>query len=253
VFTVAADAYDRFMGRYSGPLAPLMADLAGVAEGQRVVDVGCGPGALTTELVRRVGADSVSAVDPSEPFVAAAKERHPGVDVRLATAEQLPFGDDEFDRALAQLVVHFMADPVKGLEEMRRVTQPGGIVAACVWDHAGGTGPVSPFWEAAHAIDADAPDESQMAGAREGHLTELFEQAGLREVDETALSVTVELAGFDGWWEPFTAGVGPAGAYLASLDPEQQARMRELSRSKFDAWGDGSSHTVGAWAARGAA
>ena len=89
--------------------------LRGSASGQRVVDVGCGPGALTTELVRRVGADGVSAVDPSEPFVAAAKERHPGVDVRLASAEQLPFGDDEFDRALAQLVVHFMADPVKGL------------------------------------------------------------------------------------------------------------------------------------------
>src|SRR4051812_32261226 len=141
------------MGRYSMPLAPLMADFAGVVPRQRVVDVGCGPGALTSELVRRAGADSVSAVDPSEPFVAAAKERHPGVDVRLASAEQLPFGDDEFDVSLAQLVVHFMADPVKGLGEMRRVTRPGGVVAACVWDHAGGTGPLSPFWEAAHELD----------------------------------------------------------------------------------------------------
>jgi Methylase involved in ubiquinone/menaquinone biosynthesis len=128
------------MGRYSTPLAPLMADYARVVPGQRVVDVGCGPGALTTELVQRVGPDGVSAVDPSEPFVAAAKERHPGVDVRLASAEQLPFDDDAFDGSLAQLVVHFMADPVKGLQEMGRVTRPGGVVAACVWDHAGGTG-----------------------------------------------------------------------------------------------------------------
>jgi SAM-dependent methyltransferase len=250
VFTVAADAYDRFMGRYSAPLAPLMADYARVVPGQRVVDVGCGPGALTTELVRRVGPDGVSAVDPSEPFVAAAKERHPGVDVRLASAEQLPFGDDEFDRALAQLVVHFMADPVKGLEEMRRVTRLSSIVTACVWDHAGGTGPLSPFWEAVHELDADVDDESQLAGAREGHLSELFEQAGLRDVEETALSVTVELASFDAWWEPFTSGVGPAGAYVSSLDAEQQARLRELCRDRFASC---LSQTVRAWAARGVA
>ncbi|HEX7312163.1 MAG TPA: methyltransferase domain-containing protein [Gaiellaceae bacterium] len=251
MFTVAADAYDRFMGRYSAPLAPLMADYAQVVPGQRVVDVGCGPGALTSELVQRVGPDGVSAVDPSEPFVAAAKERHPDVDVRLASAEQLPFGDDEFDRALAQLVVHFMADPVMGLEEMRRVTRRGGVVTACVWDHAGGTGPLSPFWEAAHALDTDAPDESQMAGAREGHLMELFERAGLSGVENTALSVTLELASFDAWWEPFTAGVGPAGVYLARLDAEQQARLRELCRDKFAA--SGLSQTVRAWAARGLA
>jgi SAM-dependent methyltransferase len=251
VFTVAADAYDRFMGRYSAPLAPLMADYARVVPGQRVVDVGCGPGALTTELVQRVGPDGVSAVDPSEPFVAAAKERHPGVDVRLAPAERLPFGDDEFDASLAQLVVHFMADPVKGLQEMGRVTRPGGGVAACVWDHAGGEGPLSPFWEAAHAFDADVADESQLAGAREGHLAELFKQAGLADVEDTALSVTLVLASFDDWWAPFTAGVGPAGAYVASLDPEQQARLRKLCRDKFAA--SGLSQTVRAWAARGLA
>jgi SAM-dependent methyltransferase len=251
VFTVAADAYDRFMGRYSAPLAPLMADYARVVPGQRVVDVGCGPGAMTTELVRRVGPDGVSAVDPSEPFVAAAKERHPGVDVRLASAEQLPFADDAFDASLAQLVVHFMADPVKGLQEMGRVTQPGGVVAACVWDHAGGTGPLSPFWEAAHSLDANVADESQLAGAREGHLTELFEQAGLSDVEETALSVTVEHASFDAWWKPFTRGVGPAGAYVAGLDPEQQARLRELCSQWFSV--KGPSQTVRAWTARGLA
>jgi ubiquinone/menaquinone biosynthesis C-methylase UbiE len=100
-FTVGADAYDRFMGRYSVPLAPQLADFAAVAAGQRVLDVGCGPGALTRELVKRLGPAAVSAVDPSEPFVAAVQERHPGVSVRRAAAEEMPFGDDEFDAALA--------------------------------------------------------------------------------------------------------------------------------------------------------
>jgi len=229
-FVVAADSYDRFMGRYSVPLAPQLADLAGIEAGQRAIDVGCGPGALTTELVRRLGADNVAAVDPSEPFVAAAKERHPGVDVRLATAEQLPFGDDEFDAALAQLVVHFMADAVGGLREMARVTRPDGVVAASVWDLAGGRAPISLFWEAAREEDANAIDESELAGAREGHLTELFEAAGLRVVEETTHSVDVEHPTFEEWWEPFTLGVGPAGAHVASLDADDQAELRERCR-----------------------
>src|SRR4051812_5358868 len=107
-FAVGADAYDRFMGRYSVPLAPELADFAKVAAGQRVLDVGCGPGALTAELVRRVGAADVAAVDPSEPFAAAVRERYPGVSVQRAAAEQLPFPDQAFDAALAELVVHFM-------------------------------------------------------------------------------------------------------------------------------------------------
>ena len=129
------------MGRYSVGLTAQLADLAGVTAGRRALDVGCGPGALTRELVARLGSDRVAAADPSEPFVAAARERNPGVDVRLAAAEALPFDDDAFDAALAQLVVHFMKDPVAGLREMARVTRPGGVVAACVWDHAGGQGP----------------------------------------------------------------------------------------------------------------
>src|SRR5262245_4026704 len=163
-FNVAADAYDRFMGRYSTLLSPQMADLAGVRAGRRVLDVGCGPGALTAELVARVGAAAVAAVDPSEPFVAAAMERFPGVDIRRAPAEDLPFDDDSFDASIAQLVVHFMADPVAGLREMRRVTRPGGTVAACVWDFAGGRGPLSVFWRAAHDLDPSVEDDAHAAG-----------------------------------------------------------------------------------------
>jgi SAM-dependent methyltransferase len=229
-FAVGADRYDRFMGRYSGPLAPVFADFAGVAPGQRVVDVGCGPGALTAELVGRLGADAVSAVDPSEGFVVAARERHPGVDVQQAAAEELPFADRTFGAALAQLVVHFMADPVAGLREMARVTSSDGVVAACVWDHAGGRGPLSAFWEAAHDLDPAVEDESDLAGARQGHLVELFEVAGLRDVEEDDLSVDVEHPSFEEWWEPYTFGVGPAGGLVARLDPDRRDQLRERCR-----------------------
>src|SRR5690349_4033714 len=145
-FDVAAESYDRFMGRYSAVLTPQMADFAGIEAGQRVVDVGCGPGALTAEMIDR-GAH-VSAVDPSPQFVGAVRERYPDVDVRQAAAEELPFEDASFDAALAQLVVHFMADPVRGIVEMARVTGDGGVVAASVWDLVGGQAPISPFWRA---------------------------------------------------------------------------------------------------------
>jgi SAM-dependent methyltransferase len=250
-FAVGADQYDRFMGRYSMPLAPAFADFAGVAAGQRVVDVGCGPGALTVELVRRLGADNVSAVDPSESFVAAARERHPGVDVHRAAAEELPFGDGAFGAALAQLVVHFMADPVAGLREMARVTTAGGVVAACVWDHAGGRGPLSVFWAAARELDPDVDDESRFAGARQGHLVELLEAAGVREAEETDLSVDVEHPSFEEWWEPYTQGVGPAGALVARLDPDRQAQLRDRCREMLpEAPFVMSAHV---WAARGIA
>jgi SAM-dependent methyltransferase len=248
-FEVAADAYDRFMGRYSVQLSPQLADFAGVRAGQRVVDVGCGPGALTGELVRRVGAERVSAVDPSDAFVAAAAARCPGVDVRHATAEDLPFADDSFEAALAQLVVHFMSDPVAGLRELKRVTVPGGSVAACVWDHAGERTPLAVFWQAARELEPGVHDESDLPGAREGHLGELFAAAGLTAVEETSLEATVRYASVEEWWEPFTLGVGPAGSYLGSLDAPAQDRVRSRCEELLPA----APFTLStwAWAARG--
>jgi SAM-dependent methyltransferase len=230
IFDVSADAYMRFMGRYSEPLAVLFADLGGVARGQLALDVGCGPGVLTAELVRRLGAAAVCAVEPSASFAAAARERLPGVDVSLSAAEHLPFSDSVFDVVMAQLVVHFMADPVAGLREMGRVTCPGGTVAACVWDHAGNSGPLALFWRAACELDSSARDESGMAGAREGHLATLFEQAGLGPARVATLTIRVRHVSFEQWWEPFTLGVGPAGAYVASLDGEHRAALREHCR-----------------------
>jgi SAM-dependent methyltransferase len=214
-----------------------------------VLDVGCGPGALTAELVRRVGSGTVSAVDPSESFVAAAQSRHPDVSVQRASAEELPFKDREFDAALAQLVVHFMADPGAGLREMARVTREDGVVAACVWDHAGGRGPLSLFWRAARELDPDVDDESRRAGAREGHLGQLLREAGLHEIEEDALSVSVEHPSFEHWWEPFTLGVGPAGGFTTGLDEKLRAELRDRCREMLPA--APFVLTAGAWAARG--
>jgi SAM-dependent methyltransferase len=238
-FEVSADAYGRFMGRYSEPLAVQFAELAQVGAGQRVLDVGCGPGALTAELVKRVGVEGVTAVDPSVAFVSAAQGRFPGIDVRSGVAESLPFADDVFDASLAQLVVHFMTDPVRGLREMARVTRPGGLIAACVWDHGGGRGPLSAFWRAAHDVDPQVHDESGRAGVAEGDLAALCAKAGLADVESSELTVRARFESLAEWWEPFMLGVGPAGDYVAQLDESHREALRSragdlLSWGPFD-------------------
>jgi SAM-dependent methyltransferase len=225
-FFASADAYGQFMGRFSEPLAGRFVELLRVGPGRRVLDVGCGPGALTRQLVNRVGSASVTAVDPSEPFVDAVRGRLPEVDVQVASAEHLPFGAGTFDVAAAQLVVHFMRDPVAGLAEMGRVTAPGGVVAACVWDQAGGAGPLSLFWDVVHAIDPLEHGEADLPGARKGHLGELFAQAALTDIEETSLTVEVSFRSFDEWWHAYTLGVGPAGAYVAALNEEGRDELR---------------------------
>jgi SAM-dependent methyltransferase len=199
--------------------------------------------------VRRVGSSSVAAVDPSEPFVAAARARFPEVDVRIGSAEALPFDTDSFDAACAQLVVHFMEDPVAGLAEMARVTRPGGVVAACVWDFAGGRAPISAFWHAALELRADVHDESSLAGSNRGDLTRLLGAAALADVEEREISVEVSHGTFEEWWEPFTLGVGPVGSYMDTIDEPGRAALHDRCRELL---GDGPIRmTATAWAGRG--
>src|ERR671929_2377734 len=180
-FTAAVESYARFRGRYAAGLAPNFADAAGVRAGMRVLDVGCGPGALAVELARRVGEDNVAAIDPAPQFAAACQGRIPGADVREGVAESLPWGDGTFDAAMCSLVVAWMSDADQGLGEIVRVTKPGGTVAAAMWDiPGGGLQMLSHFWRAAREIDpSDADDQPPRAGVREGDLVERFGRAGL--------------------------------------------------------------------------
>ena len=248
-FEGAADDYDRFMGRYSAGLSRPFADFAGVEAGQRVLDVGCGPGALTNELVARVGASHVAGVDPSVSYASSARERFPGVRIEVSTAGDLPFQDAEFDAVLAQLVVHFLADPVHDLREMARVTRVGGVVAACTWDHGGGTSPLSRFWDVLSATDPSAPNEAELPGTRSGQLSEYLSDAGFADITETVLTVHVLHPTFEDWWGPYLRGAGPVGAYISSLDEARLARLEETLRAAmppapFEVSGS-------AWAARG--
>ncbi|NLP83039.1 methyltransferase domain-containing protein [Microbacterium sp. CFH 90308] len=249
-FDVAAEAYDAFMGRFSAPLAERFADWARLPRDGRALDVGCGTGALLSVLARRFGETEVAGVDPSASFVEAAASRLPWADVRHGTAEALPFDDDLFAATLAQLVMHFMTDAAAGAREMVRVTRPGGVVAACVWDLENARAPHAVFLRAATA-ETGAPAPPLRAGTRRGDLVQLLEDAGCHDVSETELTVESEFASFDEWWESTNIRVGVAASVLEGLDADGVERVRTRTR---ELWGDGSFTVTGtAWAARGIA
>jgi SAM-dependent methyltransferase len=207
-----------------------MCDAAQVRPGQRALDVGCGSGALVAALAEALGPENVTGVDPSEPFVEATRAKVPGARVVVGSGESLPFDDGEFDATLSQLVVNFLADPEQGLAEMSRVTRPGGLVAGCVWDYAGEMTMLRAFWDAAAALDPEGAtprmEAHTMRFARPEELGELWQGAGLVEVDVSALVVEASYDDFEDLWSPFPTGVGPAGAYAASLDDEGRAGLR---------------------------
>jgi SAM-dependent methyltransferase len=250
-FAVSADAYDRYIGRYSRELAPRLADFAGVEPGLRALDVGCGAGALTNELARRLGAGAVAAADPSEELAGACRERIAGADVRVAPAERLPWPDETFDVALAQLVVNFMADARAGVSEMARVVRAGGTLAACTWDYAEGMTMLRTFWDAALALDPEAPDESHMPFAQPEELDGLWRETGLADVATSALEVEVAYSDFDDYWKPFLSGIGPGGAYCVSLDHERRAALEQECRIRLGDPAGGFTLAARAWAVRG--
>jgi SAM-dependent methyltransferase len=231
MFRGPAEIYDRFIGRYSPRLADAMCEAAQVRPGQRALDVGCGSGALVAALAEVLGAENVTGVDPSEPFVQATSTRVPGARVLVGSGESLPFADREFDATLSQLVVNFLADPEQGLGEMSRVTGRGGVVAGCVWDYGGEMTMLRTFWDAAAALDREraAPlmEAHTMRFARPEELGALWRGVGLEDVDVSPLVVEASYDDFEDLWAPFPTGVGPAGAYAASLDDEARARLHD--------------------------
>jgi SAM-dependent methyltransferase len=254
-FHASAEAYDRWVGRYGPQLAAALIEFAGIEPAMRVLDVGCGPGALSASLVGRVGAANVCAADPSESFVEAFRSRLPDVEVVLASAEELPFADGEFDAALSQLVVNFMNDAERGVGQMARVTRPRGTVAACVWDYTGEMTLMRAFWDAAREIDpergAAADEGAVMRWCREGELAELWAKAGLADVRSGELSVSAGYENFEDLWSPLPTGIAPAGAFCKSLDDERRAALHDAYRLQLGVGDEPFELTARAWAVAG--
>ena len=249
-----AEHYDRHVGRYNAELARALMAHAGVRPGQRALDVGCGPGALTRELVAVLGSDQVAGVDPSPSFVAAARERLPGVDIRVAPAELLPFDDATFDHALAQLVVNFMSDARTGLTEMARVTRRKGRVSAATWDYGQGMTFLRAFWDAAIAVDRDAAafDEAvTMSYCKPDELQDLLYDVGLVNITIDSAEPSARYDSFDELWQPLLGGIGPSGVYVRSLNQARRAALA-LEYRRLLGVGDGPfTLTARAWLASG--
>ena len=248
--------YEGRIGRYGSSLATAFLQVVEVRAGWRALDVGCGPGALTTQLVARLGARNVAAVDPASEFVGICRSRLPGVDVREAAAEALPFPDDSFDVVLAQLVVALMSDPDAGVRQMRRVARPGRPVAACGWDFAEGMTLFRMFWDAAAHLDPAArsadPALTRPLGTP-AELQALFERAGCEDVRTGELIARAGYADFEDLWEPLVAPDGPPGEYWTTLDAAHREALREQMWQRLGRPDGAFELTARAWYVRGRA
>lgn len=253
----SGSAYERYIGRWSARVAPLFLDWLGVPKGVRWLDVGCGTGALTAAILERRDPAAVFGVDPSDSFLRAAQARisDPRVRFVAGSAEALPLAAASVDAAVSGLVLNFVADPVAALVEQARAITPGGVVGAYVWDYAGEMQPLRRFWDAAVALDQAArelDEGSRFPIASPGALTERFLDAGLLDVRIRAIDVDAVFHDFDDYWTPFLGGTGPAPTYVASLDEQHRAALREELRSRIPIEADGSIHLAArAWAVAG--
>jgi SAM-dependent methyltransferase len=253
-----AEAYERFMGRWSRLAAPLLVDFAGVPDGARVLDVGSGTGALAFAIAKRDGRSRVVGIDPSQEYVAYANSKNPFPDrasFQVGDAQKLQFPDAVFDAGLSLLVFNFIPDPKKALLEVCRVTKPGGLVSAANWDYGAGMRMLRVFWDAAASVDATAEglDEKRMPLCRAGELSELWRQGGLRNIQERPLEITMRFQSFADYWEPFLLRQGPAGAYARGLNRDRLQALRNGVKRRLSLSSEDSPFalTARAWAVRG--
>ncbi len=224
-FFTSVSAYEHFMGRYARPLAEEFAKSVPLALGDSVLDIGCGPGALTSELVELVGAESVSAIDPSPAFLEYCANQYPGIVAKLARAESLPFEDHSFDAVLSQLVIHFVEDLQEAGSEIMRVIKPGGHVAVCTWN-VNRMEKINLLPRAAHAAGIDVPDLRVETFNEEGEVADYLESIGLDDVEEFTISVSSLYSDIEELWSAYMAGVGPLGPWIVSQPEDVQASIR---------------------------
>jgi SAM-dependent methyltransferase len=253
-----AEAYERFMGRWSRQIAPLLIDLAAVEDSGHVLDIGSGTGALASEIARRKPGVHVTGIDPSPEYVGYARSKNPfpaRITFHIGDAQKMSFQDATFAASLSMLVFNFIPDPEKALREARRVTKPNGRIAAAVWDYGDGMRMLRAFWDAAAEIDpaAERLDEKHMPLCRAGELSRLWTKGGLQNVKEQPLETEMKFTSFADYWEPFLLGQGPAGAYVRKLDPNRLQALRAAVQRRVAATSDGKPFTLRArvWAVRG--
>lgn len=257
----AADGggYESLMGRWSKRLADPFLAFAGIADGERVLDVGCGTGSLSFMLARKAGVRSICGIDYSAAYIDYAKRLNndPRIEFRPGDACSLPFPDATFDWVLALLVLHFVAQPERAVAEMCRVARPGATVAAAVWDARGGFVANRIFWDTAVMLDPGANERRARTFtrpmSRPGELVAAWRGAGMADVQDTSLTIRMEFASFDDYWSPYTAKDGPIAEYVATLDEPARARLRDAVRLAYlDGESDGPrSYAATAWAVRG--
>jgi len=249
--------YERYIGRWSRQVAPQFLSWLGIAPGRRWLDVGCGTGALCAAIVDACAPSSVSGVEPSAGFRAlAAKSLGDRVALHDGSAASVPLGDRSVDVTVSGLVLNFVPDLPAALAEMRRVTSPGGTIAAYVWDYAGRMELIRWFWDMASELDPKAAELHE--GVRfplcnPDALMAEFRKAGLREPKTVPIDVPTDFASFDDYWSPFLGGQGPAPAYAMALPEEARNRLRERLLARMPVASDGSLGLIArAWAIRAA-
>ena len=253
----SAHAYEQYVGRWSRRVATEFVRWLARPSGLAWADVGCGTGALASTILTLCEPSSIHGVDSSEGFVSQARHRIGDPRARFETgdAAHLPWESAAFDVAVSGLVLNFVRDHESMTREMARVTRPGGVVAAYVWDYAGGMQMMRHFWDAAVAVsrnDAKLDQAERFPFCQPGPLQALFERTKLRSVTVRAIDIPTVFASFDDYWIPFLGRTGAAPTYLASVSDELRERIRLDLKARLRSPDGGPIElTARAWAVQG--